>query len=54
MRLRDTDDVFNDRKEFKGFKEFELLRHREDQILHPLSVQVGGCQPFETDRLAVP
>jgi hypothetical protein len=53
-RLGDTGDVSNDGKEFEGFKEFELLRRREDQILHPLSVQVGGHRPFESGRGAVP
>jgi hypothetical protein len=53
-RLGDTDDVSNDGKEFKGFKEFELLRRREEHILHRLSVHVGGHRPFETGRGAIP
>ena len=53
-RLGDMGDVSNDDKKFEGFKEFELLRRREEQILHPLSVQVGGHQPFETGRGAGP
>ena len=52
--LGDTGDVSNDGKEFKGFKEFELLRRREEQILYPLSVQVGGHRPFQTGRGAIP
>jgi hypothetical protein len=55
-RLGDTGDVSNDGKEFKGIKEFELLRRREEQILHRLSVhmQVGGHRLFETGRGAIP
>jgi hypothetical protein len=53
-RLGDTGDVSNDGKEFKGFKEFDLLRAWKEQILHPLSVQVGGHRPFETGHGAVP
>jgi hypothetical protein len=49
-RLGDMGDVSNDGKEFEGFKGFEPLRSWEEQILHPLSVQVGGYRPFETGR----
>jgi hypothetical protein len=49
-RLGATADVSNDGKEFKGFKEFELLRRREEQILrrqHPRRSRV-------TPRLSLP
>jgi hypothetical protein len=54
-RLGDMGDVSDDGKEFEGFKEFELLRGREEQILHRPSVhmQVGGRRPFETGRGAI-
>jgi hypothetical protein len=38
IRLGDEGDVSNEGKEFKGVKEFELLTHREVQILHPFRV----------------
>jgi hypothetical protein len=54
VRLTELPDVSNDGKEFEGFKEFELLSRREDQILQPPRVQVGGRHRLGTDRDAVP
>jgi hypothetical protein len=31
-------------KEFKGFKEFELLRNREEQILQPSGLSSGPLE----------
>jgi hypothetical protein len=55
-RLGDTGDVSNGGKEFKGFKEFELLRGRDEQLLHRPSVHVqeGDHRPFESGRGAGP